>query len=82
MERQDVHLSVDKTTAFQVGSRKAKTPVILKIKATKAYASGVRFYEGNEMVWLSDHIPSDFIVQMTDEECQTILGTISTFTQA
>lgn len=62
MQRQYVHLSIDKTTAFQVGSRKANTPVILKIQAAKASDSGVRFYEGNQMVWLADHIPPDFIV--------------------
>ena len=63
MQRQYVHLSIDKTTAFQVGSRKANAPVILKIQASKASDSGVRFYEGNDMVWLADNIPPDFIVQ-------------------
>jgi putative RNA 2'-phosphotransferase len=63
MGRQYVHLSADKMTALQVGRRKAKTPVILKIQAAEAFASGVRFYAGNEKVWLADYIPPQFIFE-------------------
>lgn len=61
MGRQFVHLSADAETATKVGSRKGKSPVILKINAGAAHASGVAFYHGNEMVWLADAVPPSFI---------------------
>ena len=61
MRRQYVHLSVDVPTAKQVGSRKAKQPVILAVKAKKANEEGVLFYSGNEHVWLADFIPAKYI---------------------
>jgi putative RNA 2'-phosphotransferase len=62
MGRQYVHLSVDTATAFQVGKRKSNEPVILRIAAAEAHATGVRFYEGSERVWLADQVPSQFII--------------------
>jgi len=62
MERQYVHLSTDEAKALAVGKRKAKTPVLLHVLAQEAAANGVRFYEGNENVWLADEIPPRFIV--------------------
>jgi putative RNA 2'-phosphotransferase len=61
MGRQYVHLSVDAATAREVGRRKAKTPTILVVDAAAAHASGVPFYVGNEMVWLADHVPGNFL---------------------
>lgn len=61
MGRHYVHLSIDIATANQVGRRKAKTPVILSVKASMAWASGVSFYRGNDLVWLADAIPAIFI---------------------
>lgn len=61
MGRQYVHLSIDIATASEVGRRKASQPVILNIAATEAFADGVIFYRGNEMVWLADAIPAEFI---------------------
>jgi putative RNA 2'-phosphotransferase len=62
MGRQYVHLSVNESIAVEVGRRKANRPIVLRILAADAYAHGLRFYEGNEKVWLADHVPSDFIV--------------------
>ena len=62
MGRQYVHLSVDTATAMQVGGRKAAAPVLLKVDATAAYAAGAAFYHGNEMVWLADEVPAEFIM--------------------
>lgn len=59
--RQYVHLSVNKEIAFDVGSRRDETPVILKINAIDAFRDGVNFYHGHESVWLSDSIPSEYI---------------------
>ena len=64
MGRQYVHLSLDQETAYQVGRRKAREPVILEIAAAAAHAAGVVFSEGNEQVWLADAVPARFIEPM------------------
>lgn len=61
MNRQYVHLSTDEATARMVGSRHAPQPVILIVRAREAHAAGVRFYLGNDDVWLADVIPPEFI---------------------
>ena len=61
MGRQYVHLSVDTATATQVGRRKARDPVILRIRAGEAHGAGVRFYRGNDLVWLADAVAPEFI---------------------
>jgi putative RNA 2'-phosphotransferase len=61
MGRQYVHLSVDVPTAMQVGRRKAKAPVILRIRTGDAHRAGTRFYRGNDMVWLADAVAAEFI---------------------
>ena len=58
--RQHVHLSQDLNTATKVGSRHGK-PVILKIDALKMYKSGYAFYISKNRVWLTDHVPIEFI---------------------
>jgi putative RNA 2'-phosphotransferase len=61
MGRQYVHLSIDVTTAEQVGQRKSALPVILVVEAERAQAAGARFWRGNDLVWLADYVPSSFI---------------------
>lgn len=61
MARQYVHLSVDINTANVIGMRKDSVPVLLKIQAEKASNEGVKFYQGNSIVWLADLVPSKFI---------------------
>jgi putative RNA 2'-phosphotransferase len=61
MSRQYVHLSEDIETAILVGKRKEKNPIILVINTEKARAKGIKFYLGNEKVWLADSIPSEFL---------------------
>lgn len=63
-ERQYVHLSEDINTAHLVGTRKNSSPIILKIDTKKAGNQGSKFYFGNELVWLSDSIPSTCILFM------------------
>lgn len=60
--RQYVHLSQDISTALDVGKRHDTKPIILEINALEAWRSGVKFYYGNEKVWLADRIPKEFIV--------------------
>jgi putative RNA 2'-phosphotransferase len=61
MGRQYVHLSVDTETAVQVGKRRDRNPVILKIDAAKASKDGIIFYEGNDKVILADYVPDMYI---------------------
>ena len=61
MKRQYVHLSTDEQTARQVALRRTRQPVLLKIVAAEAHKHGVKFYLGNEMVWLAEYIPPEFI---------------------
>lgn len=60
-ERQYVHLSNDIETALEVGKRREDKPVILEIESKKAWDEGVKFYLGNDKVWLADNIPSKYI---------------------
>jgi putative RNA 2'-phosphotransferase len=59
--RQYVHLSTDIKTAQLVGKRRDKKPIILKIYSGKAYEEGIKFYHGNENIWLADKIESKYI---------------------
>ena len=61
MRRQYVHLSADISMAKQVGSRKDRHPIILKIDANQAYLDGIKFYKGNDRVWLCEALPSKYI---------------------
>jgi len=58
--RQHVHLSADTETATKVGSRHGKVAIIT-VKAKEAHASGVKFYQADNGVWLSDGIPYTFL---------------------
>lgn len=59
--RQYVHLSQDVQTAQSVGMRHDSKPCILKIDAGQAWRDGIKFYYGNEKVWLADRVPSKYI---------------------
>lgn len=59
--RQYVHLSQDLETAENVGRRHDDNPCILIIDAKVAWDDGIKFYIGNEKVWLADTIPSKYI---------------------
>ena len=64
MRRQYVHLSVDEATARQVGARRTTSPMILIVRAADAHAAGVRFYPGEDTIWLADQVPSAFITAL------------------
>ncbi len=64
MSRQYVHLSADIDTARKVGLRRDNSPCILEIDSKRAYENGVKFYHGNEKVWLADKIPSGYIKEL------------------
>ena len=62
--RQYVHLSQEVETAENVGKRHDSKPCILIIDAKRAWKEGIKFYLGNEKVWLSDAIPSRYIKEL------------------
>lgn len=61
MSRQYVHLSPTIRVAREVGSRRDKQAVILRVDATRAHADGIPFYAGNDIVWLADTVPPQYI---------------------
>lgn len=60
MSRQHVHLSKDRDTAVKVGSRRGK-PIILSIRALDMHNNGNDFFISDNGVWLTDHVPAEFI---------------------
>ncbi|WP_460217799.1 RNA 2'-phosphotransferase [Psychroserpens sp. MEBiC05023] len=58
--RQHVHLSEDLDTANLVGSRRGAA-VILKIDSGDMYKQGYEFYQSENGVWLTSHVPTAFI---------------------
>lgn len=65
--RQYVHLSQDMETAEIVGKRRDDKPSILVIEAKKAWDSGVKFYIGNEKVWLAERIPFSYVAEIVSK---------------
>ena len=61
MKRQYVHLSADADTAVKVALRRTSNPVILEVDAKAAYDSGIKFYLGNDNIWLASFISREFI---------------------
>lgn len=60
-QRQYVHLSSNKDTAYLVGKRHDDYPIILKINAKKAFDDGIVFYDANDATWLCDALPKKYI---------------------
>ena len=59
--RQHVHLSPDVTTAVKVGQRHGK-PVVLTVKSGAMHSAGYHFYQADNGVWLTDHVPPSYLV--------------------
>ncbi|MCT7982535.1 RNA 2'-phosphotransferase [Laspinema sp. A4] len=59
--RHHVHLSSDRDTAKQVGTRQGK-PVIFTIKAAEMHQNGHLFYCSDNGVWLVDEVPPEYLV--------------------
>lgn len=59
--RQYVHLAVDTGMALQVGKRRDDKPALLIINSRMAWNEGIKFYKGNEKVWLADFINPKYI---------------------
>ena len=55
-----VHLSQDITTAVAVGQRYGK-PAVLKVEALRMHQQGFNFFQAENGVWLTNHVPVYFI---------------------
>ena len=60
MKRQHVHLSKDKATAVNVGSRHGN-PYVLTINSGEMHKDGVLFYLSANGVWLTDFVEAKYI---------------------
>lgn len=60
--RNHVHLSKSIDTATQVGARYGR-PVVLKVRASAMHADGHLFFLSKNNVWLTDFVPSKFIIK-------------------
>lgn len=58
--RHHVHLSLDRDTAIKVGARHGR-PVVLIVAAGKMHAAGLLFYCSTNGVWLTEHVPPEFL---------------------
>ena len=58
--RHHVHLSADIPTAQKVGQCHGK-PIVLRINAAAMHAAGHAFYLSDNQVWLTDHVPAQYI---------------------
>ena len=58
--RQYVHLSADTETAAKVGSRHGK-PVIFVVDAEAMAKDGLRFFQSENGVWLTDNVPRKYL---------------------
>jgi putative RNA 2'-phosphotransferase len=59
--RQYVHLSEDIYTAIEVGKRHG-VPVVCHIRSSEMYRDGFTFYKSANGVWLTDRVPSKYLI--------------------
>jgi putative RNA 2'-phosphotransferase len=60
MSRHHVHLSADALTATRVGARRGR-PVVFAVDAAAMSAAGHVFFVSANGVWLTDHVPPEFL---------------------
>jgi putative RNA 2'-phosphotransferase len=65
-QRHHVHLSPDRATAAKVGSRRGE-PVILTVSSDQMYRDGYAFYQSANDVWLTDHVPLQYLEIVNDQ---------------
>jgi putative RNA 2'-phosphotransferase len=59
-KRQHVHLSVTPELAESVGRRRGR-PIVLEIEAGRMASAGYEFLRAPNGVWLTDHVPPQFV---------------------
>lgn len=62
MGRQYVHLTTSQELALRIGRRRDQDPILLEIQAKRAFNDGTTFYRANELIYLAEHIPREYIV--------------------
>lgn len=62
-DRHHVHLSADLVTATKVGQRHGKV-IIFKINTKQMHHDGFKFYQAENGVWLTDHVPVQYLIQI------------------
>ena len=60
MQRQHVHMAADLHTASSVGMRRG-APVIYKVLAMRMHEAGFLFYQSENGVWLTNHVPPEYL---------------------
>lgn len=67
--RRFVHLSNDEKSAREVGLRHGRVAtdvIVLTIEAARMAKAGLIFYHSSSGVWLTAHVPVDYIIQPAD----------------
>lgn len=59
-QRHHVHLSAERSTAISVGGRHGR-PVVLQVRAAAMHAAGHEFFQSDNGVWLTAHVPAAFL---------------------
>jgi putative RNA 2'-phosphotransferase len=59
--RTHVHLSAETATARVVAGRRAGDAVILRVRARSMHDAGYAFYRSANGVWLTEHVPPEFL---------------------
>ncbi|MBW1294584.1 RNA 2'-phosphotransferase [Aquimarina litoralis] len=60
MSRHHVHLSEERETATRVGARRG-VPIILSVRSGEMHRNGIKFYQSDNGVWLTDNVPPEYI---------------------
>ncbi|MHC2066328.1 RNA 2'-phosphotransferase [Bremerella sp. T1] len=63
--RHHVHLSTNRETMIAVGQRHGK-PVVLAVDAQRMHAAGHEFFVTENDVWLTDHVPPEYLRPLDD----------------
>jgi putative RNA 2'-phosphotransferase len=64
--RHHVHLSADTETARRVAVRRKAPWVVYRVDAAAMVAAGHLFYLSANGVWLTDHVPPDFLSEVPE----------------
>lgn len=64
-QRHHVHLSASPGTAQVVGARHGK-PLVLVVNAEAMHKSGFKFFISANGVWLTDHVPPQFLLRASE----------------
>jgi putative RNA 2'-phosphotransferase len=66
-KRHHVHMSTNIETMIQVAMRHGK-PVVLAVDAARMHSDGFEFFVTENQVWLTDHVPPEYLSVATQPE--------------